>query len=702
MKQITAAFLVVGAVLPLAAPAGNPTFKAPLSGATVAGTLSGAACEASAGGTSRVEFFLGSAPLNVDVASPWNCLLDTTLFTNGSHALKAVAYDKRGRASSAQITINIDNGSTTAPPPPPPPSGPTPYFGTPISIPATIEAENFDKGGESVAYHDNVAGNAGGQYRTSEDVDIIVSADAAGGGYVINNFETGEWMKYTISVPATGNYDLALRVASTATTSAFHVEVDGVDVTGRITVPATGSWNTFQWVTAKTGLPLAAGTHVLRVVADAQYFNFNSLSISTAVAAPPPPPPPSGSTPYSGTPVAVPATIEAENFDKGGEGVAYHDNVAGNAGGQYRTGEDVDIIVSADSAGGGYVVNNFETGEWMKYTINVPTAGNYDLALRVSTSFTTSAFRVEVDGVDVTGRISVPSTGSWSAFQWVTAKTGLPLAAGDHVLRVVADQQYFNLNSLRVSTPEAAPPPPPPSAADFFCTFPNSATDCGFREQAKVPGRATLASIGRDGSTSARLHTEPGDNSVNGSGTWERNDLSLGTSASYCNPGQEEWWAHSVLFPDDYVFPPGPGAGIVMDFHHSGSSGQANFELQTIPTIGLRLRGYGGATVNGGMYQAEIADPYGAPRGAVVKNRWYDFVYHIKWSPNSDGFAVAWLNGKRVLSYNGPTLYAGMTCYLKLANYHAAFGEPSSVIHDRVVRGTSASAVSLTPLEGVP
>ena len=34
-------------------------------------------------------------------------------------------------------------------------------------------------------------------------------------------------------------------------------------------------------------------------------------------------------TPFSGTPIALPGTIEAENYDKGGEGVAYHDTTAG-------------------------------------------------------------------------------------------------------------------------------------------------------------------------------------------------------------------------------------------------------------------------------------------------------------------------------------------------------------------------------------
>src|SRR5207245_2085085 len=155
------------------------------------------------------------------------------------------------------------------------------------------------------------------------------------------------------------------------------------------------------------------------------------------------------STPFTGTPFAIPGAFEAENFDLGGEGVAYHDNVPGNAGGQYRPSEDVDIIVSSDSAGGGYVVNNFETGEWLNYTVNAQTATNYDIELRVSSQFSTSAFHIEIDGQNVTGSVVVPNTGNWNTFQWV-GKKAIALTAGQHVLKVFADQQYFNFNSVRV------------------------------------------------------------------------------------------------------------------------------------------------------------------------------------------------------------------------------------------------------------
>ena len=44
------------------------------------------------------------------------------------------------------------------------------------------------------------------------------------------------------------------------------------------------------------------------------------------------------------------------------------------------------------------------------------------------------------------------------------------------------------------------------------------------------------------------------------------------------------------------------------------------------------------------------------------------------------------MNGRQVLAHKGPTLYVGKDCYLKLANYHEPDGQPTAVIHDRVIR----------------
>ncbi|HET7766797.1 MAG TPA: FG-GAP-like repeat-containing protein [Burkholderiales bacterium] len=249
-------------------------------------------------------------------------------------------------------------------------------------------------------------------------------------------------------------------------------------------------------------------------------------------------------------------------------------------------------------------------------------------------------------------------------------------------------------------------PAPDPASILWSCTFPTSFTSCGFSEQALVPGRATIVDMGRDGPTSVRLHTEPGDSNVFGSGTSERDDLELADSASACTQGQEAWWAHSVLFPDDYVqVPESTGSAwnfaVVADFHQTGPLGPTLWELDAMPATaispdrptGLQFVGHGGDPNNPVVYGAAI--------GPLVKNVWYDFVYHVRWSANADGFFYAWVNGEQKLSYTGPTLYTGDSCYLKLANYHSPTGQPSSVIHDRVIRGATPNAVSLEMLSGV-
>lgn len=613
----------------------------------------------------------------------------------GQHVLRLVADAQYFDVSALYI-----QASGTAPVP----TTGTPYTGTPIGLPRSFEAENFNKGGQGVGYNDATTSNSGGGYRPGEGVDIVASTDSAGGGWVVTNVETGEWLAYTVNIPAAGKFDVGVRAAHNyAGTPAFHVELNGKPVSGSVAIPKTGSWDTYDRTDAK-GLDLPAGTHELRIVADAQYFNLNTIRVQPTGTT-------SGSTtagtPYSGTPIALPLAFEAEHFDRGGQGVAYNDLTSANIGGAFRTGEAVDIGVSDDPEGGGYIINNFHTGEWLTYTVNVPANGTYDLSIRASNNgSTTGAFHIEVDGVDVTGRVGVANTGAWNNYAWF-GKQGVALTAGKHVLKLVSDAQYFNVNRisvLRAGTSTSTSTSPitasiPASGVAWKCDF-EGGDYCGLYEQSKVyPGRrSSMVSTARSGSTGVMLTTLSGDNTVNGSGTWERNDLSLGTSPSYCNEGQEEWWGHSVLFPASFVFPPGPEAGIVFDFHNSGSTGQANFEIQTIPGMGLRLRGYGGSSCSTARFETLVADPYGVIKD-VARDRWYDFNYHVKWSSGSDGYFVAWLNGRKIMNYNGPTLYTGQTCYLKLANYHAPYGKSSSVVHDRVIRGTSASAVSAGTLE---
>lgn len=237
---------------------------------------------------------------------------------------------------------------------------------------------------------------------------------------------------------------------------------------------------------------------------------------------------------------------------------------------------------------------------------------------------------------------------------------------------------------------------PGSAAPKFSCRFESTWSECGFGEQAKAAGRAEMVSIG--GLRGVRLRTEPGDYGVAGSGSAERTDLVLSPEQTGCAEGEEQWWAHSILFPEDYVPPVGTTAdpwawGVVFDFHQSGGEGQANFQIEVLPApAGLRFALSAGPVVSSG---APGSSTRRWPIGPVVKNTWYHFLYHVKWSSRDDGFFQAWVNGRRVFEHHGATLYAGQRCYLKLANYHTPLGKPVSVVHARVIRGSTRAAVEM-------
>lgn len=154
----------------------------------------------------------------------------------------------------------------------------SPYNGSAWTIPGKIEAENYDNGGEGVAYHDLDAGNTLGQYRTAEGVDIESCTDT-NGGYDVGATHTGEWLEYTVNVTRAGVYTFQARVATTASGKAFHAELDGQNLTGTIAVPATGGWQT--WTTVNVTTPvLTTGKKVLRIYAETDQFNLNWVNFT--------------------------------------------------------------------------------------------------------------------------------------------------------------------------------------------------------------------------------------------------------------------------------------------------------------------------------------------------------------------------------------------------------------------------------------
>jgi hypothetical protein len=135
-----------------------------------------------------------------------------------------------------------------------------PVFGVHV-MPDTIRAADYDHfpiAGEGHTYHDASAGNAGARYRAG-DVDIACSSE---GHPVLTNLEPGEWVTYTVHVPAAGNHHIGLRYAATAA-GGVRVAFGGGDVTADVALPATGgAWRTLA---VAASVALRAGVQAMRV-----------------------------------------------------------------------------------------------------------------------------------------------------------------------------------------------------------------------------------------------------------------------------------------------------------------------------------------------------------------------------------------------------------------------------------------------------
>jgi alpha-L-fucosidase len=142
-------------------------------------------------------------------------------------------------------------------------------------------------------------------------------------------------------------------------------------------------------------------------------------------------------------PHSIPGTMEAEDFDTGCPGEAYYDKDDINEGGQYRPDLGVDI---EKCTAGGYDVGWTRAGEWMAYTVTVSKTATYQVSFIVASSYDSGKLHLECDGVDKTGTIAVPNT---SGFQnWEVVKKSVTLDAGQHVLKLEVDGDFFNLDKM--------------------------------------------------------------------------------------------------------------------------------------------------------------------------------------------------------------------------------------------------------------
>ena len=140
----------------------------------------------------------------------------------------------------------------------------------PIGKIERVEAEDFDHGGEGIAYHTENNMSFEKIYRPS-NIEIVNAHDACGGynmgqngGYCITNLAYGNWLEYTINIEEEGTYEVIVRVASDMKGGSFHVEFDNENKTGTYDIPSTGGEYNWEDI-SKKDIFLKKGIQIMKI-----------------------------------------------------------------------------------------------------------------------------------------------------------------------------------------------------------------------------------------------------------------------------------------------------------------------------------------------------------------------------------------------------------------------------------------------------
>lgn len=182
--------------------------------------------------------------------------------------------------------------------------------------------------------------------------------------------------------------------------------------------------------------------------------------------------------------------VYAVNYDLGRNGYAYYDldsgnyksstghSSAGNKGGYYRN-DGVDIGRCGDSLSNGYAVTDIQQGEWLQYTVNVPSGHRYRISYRIEPVQVSGVMQrgaaawelldykpggstvlldvctlpagdgASADPMAVAASYTPPGAGEVPVGHWQTAgQHSIYLSEGVHHLRLLAKSPGFHLSYI--------------------------------------------------------------------------------------------------------------------------------------------------------------------------------------------------------------------------------------------------------------
>jgi len=166
----------------------------------------------------------------------------------------------------------------------------------------------------------------------------------------------------------------------------------------------------------------------------------------------------------------------------------------------------------------------------------------------------------------------------------------------------------------------------------------------------------------------------------------DRAELVLHSPPGGSGPGDERYYAFSALIPED--FRTGAENFFILAQWHGNDS--------DLPPLAVHYHD-GEVVLKGNRKRGEIW------RGGVEKGKWFDLVFHIRWSSGEDGLLEAWKDGKKIVALRGKTCngeevenFKGPNIFVKFGGYRGRDVDIVQTVYlDEYRIGTNYAAVAL-------
>ncbi|WNJ17533.1 carbohydrate-binding protein [Pontibacter sp. G13] len=291
--------------------------------------------------------------------------------------------------------------------------------GSGTSLPALIEAENY-------------CDMNGVQTETTTD---------AGGGQNIGYLDPGDWVRYQVDVPSSGNYTVEFRVASNQSSGQFELKTGSTTLTTE-SVPNTGGWQ--NWTTLSKTVSLSAGVQTLELYVVGSAFNVNWINFSSA----------GNGGGGGGGGGSTPIRIEAEDYTV------------------------MSGIQTENCSEGGLNIGYIDAGDWVAYQTTLPQAGSYEVRYRVASLNGGGQISLEQNaGTTFLGTLNVPNTGGWQ--NWTTISHTVTIGGGVQDFAIGVPAGGYNVNWIELEYLGGANRQPQPIAEiqSQVKLWPNPASD---------------------------------------------------------------------------------------------------------------------------------------------------------------------------------------------------------------------------------